>query len=325
MNLAKLKDEASRALGRKDVKYLIGYQRGSYGFRIAPAFFQTKEDVDRLVFSPLCQLSLIKYLTMEDIIPQPGEEKQKASKIAILARGCDSRAINQLIAEKGIPRDRLFIIGIPCTGVIDRKKIEAKFPSVTDPADVIEQDGKYTITILDQSHEVPKEELLAETCRTCQYPTPLIYDKLVGDKIPVQQANYDDITSLNEKPLEEKLDFWLDQFERCIRCYACKNACPLCYSLVCVLDRLDPQWVKRSVDTSENLMFHVSRAFHLAGRCVSCGECERACPMDIPLMKLNRKLEKDVKDFFDYESGKDTESRSPMTTFHVEDREDFIL
>jgi ferredoxin len=325
MNIQKLRDEASRALGRKDVKYLIGYQRGSYGFRVSPAFIQTKEEVDHLIFSPLCHLSLTKYLTLEEILPLPGEEKQKATKVAILARGCDSRAINQLIAEKGIPRDQLFIIGIPCTGVIDRKKIEAKFPSVTDRAEVVEENGKYIITIRDQSHEVPKEELLADTCKCCQYPTPLLYDKLVGDKVGAQQANYDDISSWEEKPLEERFQFWLDQFDRCIRCYACKNACPLCYSLVCILDRLNPQWVKRSNDTSENLMFHISRAFHLAGRCISCGECERACPMDIPLMKLNRKLEKDVKDLFGYEAGKNSEAKSPMTTFHVEDREDFIL
>jgi Na+-translocating ferredoxin:NAD+ oxidoreductase RnfC subunit len=324
MNIQKLRDEAIRAIGRKDVKYLIGYQRGSYGFRVSPAFIQTKEDVDRLIFSPLCHLSLTKYLTLEEIIPV-SEEKQKASKIAIFARGCDSRALNQVIAEKGIPRDKLFIIGIPCEGVIDRKKIEARFPHVTDPADVIEENGKYIITIGDQSHEIQKEELLADTCKVCQYPNPFIYDKLVGDKVAPRPANYDDIKSWEEKPLEEKLDFWLDQFDRCIRCYACKNACPLCYSLVCILDRLNPQWVKRSNDTSENLMFHISRAFHLAGRCISCGECERACPMDIPLMKLNRKLEKDVKDLFGYESGKDSESKSPMTTFHVEDREDFIL
>jgi len=325
MNIQKIRDEASRALGRKDVKYLIGYQKGSYGFRVSPAFFQTKEEVERLIFSPLCQVSLAPYLTLEEVLPLPGEEKQKASKVALLARGCDSRAINQILAEKGIPRDRLFIIGIPCEGVIDRRKIEARFPSVTEPAEVREENGKYIIAIGDQSHEVPKEELLADACKVCRYPNPLIYDKLTGDKVAPHQANYDDITSWEEKPLEERLQFWLDQFSRCIRCYACRNACPLCYSTVCILDRLDPQWVKRSNDTSENLMFHVSRAFHLAGRCVSCGECERACPMGIPLMKLNRKLEKDVNDLFSYEAGKDAESKSPMTTFHVEDREDFIL
>jgi Na+-translocating ferredoxin:NAD+ oxidoreductase RnfC subunit len=325
MNVQKIRDEASRALGRKDIKYLIGYQRGSYGFRVSPAFIQTKEEVDRLIFSPLCHLSLTKYLTLDEIFPQTAEEKQKPSKIAIFARGCDSRAINQLIAEKGISRDKLFIIGVPCTGVIDRKKIEARFPSVTELAEVVEENGKYLITIGDQSHEIPKEELLADTCKICQYPNPLIYDRLVGDKVEAHRVNYDDITSWEEKPLEEKLDFWLNQFDRCIRCYACKNACPLCYSLVCILDRLNPQWVKRSVDTSENLMFHISRAFHLAGRCISCGECERACPLDIPLMALNRKLEKDVKDLFGYESGKDAEAKSPMTTFQVEDREDFIL
>ena len=64
------------------------------------------------------------------------------------------------------------------------------------------------------------------------------------------------------------------------------------------------------------------RAFHVAGRCTDCGECSRVCPQGIPLHLLNRKMIKDIDEFYgEYQAGEDTESRAPLTDFRQDDIE----
>ena len=56
-------------------------------------------------------------------------------------------------------------------------------------------------------------------------------------------------------------------------------------------------------------------AFHLAGRCTGCGECERVCPMEIPVALVKEKLNQIVKELLDYEAGLDPEAKPPLMTF----------
>jgi ferredoxin len=318
-----IRDEAGKALSRDDVKCVLGYTPG-YGFRVSPFFATSAEDTEKLIFSPLCTNNLTTYLTLQEKLPLPKGGKKDTRKIALFVKGCDSRAIAQLIAEGGISREELVVLGIPCGGTVDIGKLEAKFPQAVK-VEVEEKGEKFIVKVDGESEEFPKEEFLLKKCFSCEYPNPKVADVLLGEEREKKKRDYGDISAFEKKSLEEKWAYWEAKFARCIRCYACRNICPLCYCDNCILDRLSPQWLRRSVNLSENTAFQLSRAFHLAGRCIGCGECERACPMDIPLGELNMKLEKDVRELFAYEPGINTEEKALLAQFKPEDKEDFIL
>jgi Na+-translocating ferredoxin:NAD+ oxidoreductase RnfC subunit len=111
----------------------------------------------------------------------------------------------------------------------------------------------------------------------------------------------------------ERAAYWLTQFDRCIRCYACRQACPMCDCPTCLYERDDSLYVGIGSGVDEKRAFHLGRAYHLAGRCVGCDECERACPMHIPISLLNRKLAREVEAMFQHRAGIEP-TPSPITT-----------
>ena len=308
----KLQDEIKKILDRNNVKHVICYSKGTYGFQTTPYFVSKKDDIEKIIFSPLCVNNLSLYVKFED-----GTEK-----IGIVVKGCDSRSLVQMIQEKRIPREKLIIIGIPCTGVIDPRKLRQKIPEELENIDVVEKNDKFIFTRNGKKQKIPKKELVFDKCLVCEYPTPIIYDILVGEKVkPIGKDDYKQVKDFEKKSLDDKWKFWEEQFSQCIRCYACRNVCPACYCKECMAEQLNPQWLCRSVNLSENTVWNVMRAFHLAGRCTDCGECERVCPMNIPLMLLNKKVEKDIKELFDYVAGVDVDERPLLAMFKPDDPE----
>ncbi|MDL2268214.1 4Fe-4S binding protein, partial [Desulfovibrio sp. OttesenSCG-928-G15] len=167
-----------------------------------------------------------------------------------------------------------------------------------------------------------KKEVLADKCARCMYPDALIADVFVGakQKPVVDEDTYKDLAAFETMPVEKRMAFWEKEMSRCIRCYACRNACPLCVCREhCVAGSREPHWLSQADGVRDKMFFQIIHATHLAGRCTGCGECQRACPVGIPVLMLKRALSRQVEQLFDYKAGVDPEATPPLLTFTVEE------
>jgi len=138
---------------------------------------------------------------------------------------------------------------------------------------------------------------------------------------PQQQAELDRIDGLTPA---ERWAFWSAELQRCVKCYACRAACPLCYCARCITDVNQPQWIPVSSDPLGNLEWNIVRAMHLAGRCVDCGSCADACPEGIRIDLLNRVLAREALQQFGAEPGFSLRKEYALATFKPDDKEEFI-
>lgn len=123
----------------------------------------------------------------------------------------------------------------------------------------------------------------------------------------------------------ERFEWWQKELSKCIKCYACRQACPMCYCIRCTVEVNQPQWIPVQANTHGNMDWHILRAMHLAGRCISCGECGRACPVGIPCHLLTMFLSDQVTRHFKVKAGTTEKMASVMSTYDPNDKESFIV
>jgi formate dehydrogenase subunit beta len=303
---------AEKILKEGTVEMVIGFRRGTVPLMNEPHFVQKPDQVKNLVWDSNCGINLANYLT------------NRTEKIGIVAKGCDSRNIVTHIIENKIKREQLVIIGVPCKGMIDKRRITAMFEG--EITEVTEDGNNITVTGNGFEKVLNKADVLQQNCALCIHRNPVEHDELVAEPVEEQQDvdRYADVREIEALSAEEKAGYFDELFAPCIRCYACRNACPLCYCPTCFVDESRPQWVGKSQDDTDIKTFHFLRAYHCAGRCTDCGACERVCPVGINMRKLTKKLEKDCLELFNWEAGLSLDVRPPLDTYKPDDPDEFI-
>lgn len=308
----KIRETAQRLLKECKVEMVIGFRQGSVPMMSEPCFVRKPEEVDSLIWDSNCGINLANYLT------------NRPEKIGIVAKGCDSRNIVTHILENKIKREQLVIIGVPCQGMIDKRKVDAGVDG--EILEVSENGTQVTVKTASGSQTFEKNEVLQQNCSLCTHRNPVIHDEMVADPVAEQTDvdPYADVAAIEAMSADERWQFFDEMLSSCIRCYACRNACPLCYCPTCFVDESKPQWLGKGQDPMDVRTFHFLRAYHCAGRCTDCGACERACPVGINMRLLTKKLNKDTKDLFNWEAGLTLEARPALDNYKANDPEDFI-
>lgn len=324
----RLQDAVKDLFKESKVEMFLGYEKGTLPLRTRMCVIKSADDAKRLVWNSFCLNSLAVYLPqyfVRQLHLRRGQE-QTFPRVGIVAKGCDYRAIMLLAREYQILRDHVVIIGIPCQGMVDPKKIEAALGDEEASGYEEEASGKISVTSASgKSVTFDKEEILVEACKECQFPSAEEADVLIeGSARKVFPQRYSRIRQFEARSPEERLQYFQDELSKCIRCNACRQACPTCYCKECFADQNRPRWVGIGNRLSDVMSFHIGRIMHQAGRCVECDSCVQVCPMDIDLRTFTNVMARDIKEMFNYIPGPSIEEVSPLLTFKEDDDQSFM-
>ncbi len=301
----KIREEAKKLFaGDNPVDFVLGHRKSPVlPGRAVPFYARSVEECEELVFDHTCQINLSGLLKLHH---------RQSKRIGVVAKGCDIRGVVSLLQEKQLLREQINVIAVPCDGVVDFNLIE----------DLTEVPAK-------------EEKTLEERCKACDVKVPHFYDVYVGEGKEEEEKQKNEAAELPpaakemlEKELDERWQDWEKALSLCIRCHACRKNCPVCACNSCIFEETKPTWVDRSTNPSDNVLYSMTRLWHLSGRCVGCGECERACPAGIPFTKITAHLANDSKKLFGSRPGDDPEAKRILVTFDEEEDAklaDFIL
>lgn len=307
----KLIARAKELLAEGKVQKVVGWRKGLFDYDVTPSVFTSAEDLEQnFVFNEFCGANLSKYLvkitreieikksttrmnnTMAKQRDPNAQDAPIPSEVALVfLKPNDTYSFTQLLKENRITRDDVYAIGVPCQDTLKG----------------------------------------AEPCGNCAGKKPVSCDEYIGvdpnAEVAQNTARMAEVEKLESMSEAERFAFWQNEFSRCIRCNACRDICPACTCEKCVFDNNALYTSQKVAETSfEESLYHIIRAWHVAGRCTDCGECSRVCPENIPLHLINRKYIKDINEIYgEYQAGSDLETKAPMQSFKEDDAEPSIV
>ncbi|MCY2992172.1 MAG: 4Fe-4S dicluster domain-containing protein [Planctomycetota bacterium] len=213
------------------------------------------------------------------------KEIRALGKPALVVKGCDERALVVLEQESQLDRSQIVVIGMACPGMDEPR------------------------------------------CAACDAHQPRFANVMIGEVanegLPAQRR-YAALHAFMERSAAERMAYWTTELARCVKCYACRQACPLCYCERCIVDKNRPTSLDTSATLKGNFAWHITRAFHLAGRCVGCEQCTRVCPAGIDLRLLNLAMAQAAEESFAFRAGTDPQAAPILGSYSQQDQETFI-
>lgn len=277
-----IRDIASKLFADGKIDVFVGYRMSGFDENQVPAVITDVKDVPSLVFNEKSVFNLTNYLKAEH---------SRNKRVGLIVKGCDSRSLNLLLTESQVKREKLFIVGIACEGVVDDKGQKM------------------------------------QNCVECMVPDAVVYDEILGS--PSGKKDFivnADIKALAEKGLVERREYFEEIFENCIRCNACRHSCPLCYCAKCCIDQETATLYNGNNTSSSAFHALMTWSLHLAGRCVDCRNCEKACPSHLPLHLLHKQNEKVIyENFQNHLAGVEAGDRGAFYKYNLKDPDDFIM
>jgi len=268
-------------------------------------------------FLPAVARAMIKeeyQVNPEDVV---GEDIENGELVITLADGAREKRDLKELEEKGYGRRencRRCAVNIPRMADLACGNWGAKGKTATF-IEVCSQKGSEIIEKAIEAGalivETPDEEALKEREKK---------DKLAIELAKTWEQR--DLDVLRWLPHEDRFKYWLQYFDRCIKCFGCRDVCPICYCQDCYLE--PARGLVQAGETPPSMMFPLVRLAHVADSCVNCGQCQDVCPMEIPLTRLYHMLNRELSAMFDYVPGMDLSDYPPLTTVtdeeaHIED------
>jgi len=302
MNYTKqIQDIAAKLFAEGKIDVFVGYRLNGFDDNQVPVLITDPQDVCKLVFTDKSVFNLVNYLKTDHT---------RRKRVGLVVKGCDSRSLNLMLTESQVKRENLYVVGICCEGVVD-----------------------------DAGQKM-------QNCTECVVPDAVVYDELLGTsgrdgsgrdgsgrdgsgRDGSQTHPYTvnvDIAALAEKPLTERTAYFEEVFENCIRCNACRHSCPLCYCAKCCIDQETATLYNGANTTSAAFHALMTWSLHLAGRCVDCRNCEKACPSHLPLHLLHKQNESVIyENFQEHLAGVIPDDRGAFYKYSLKDPDDFIM